>query len=145
MPIPEAPFRICADACLAYSTPLLGRVAAVKQALSLYRIHGSNVHARLGTHKQNRRHTDVDRVERYRLIVEGANQVLAGLGRAERFRLQDHISYVTTKYLSNTADRPSWAAVSWKLARMSSQPSQFIRFKELAKFWLGSLGMRQFS
>ena len=138
MPIPEAPFRTCADACLAYLTPLLGKVAAIKQSLSLYRLHGSNLYANLPTR-------DASRVERYELIVEGANQVLAGLGRAERFRLQDHVSYVTTKYFSNTADRPSWASVSWKLVRMSSQPSRFVRFKELAKFWLESLGVRQFS
>lgn len=138
MPIPEAPFRTRADACLAYCTPLLGRIAAINQALCLYRRHGSN--DSLAVHQ-----TYVTSIEGYRLSVEGANQTLAGLGRAERFRLRDHISYVTTKYLSNTADRPSWATVSWKLARMPSEPSWFVRFKELVKFWLEALGVRQFS
>ncbi len=138
MPIPEEPFHTCADACLAYSTPILGRIAAIKESLCLYRMHGSNLYAGRATR-------DMIRLARYELNVRGVNQMLAGLGRLERLNLKDHISYLITKYFADTVDRPSWAAISWKLACMSSEPSYFLRGKELVKFWLESLGAGQLS
>jgi len=141
IPMPEAPFRICADACLAYCTPLIGHIAAIRQALCLYRMHGSNVYARMTADRQQRTDSSLAR-ERYRLIVEGANQVLARLGRVERFRLQDHIGYVKTAYSARSGDRISWTYTSWKLVRMSSEPSIFVRFSALTKFWLESLGLQ---
>jgi glycosyltransferase involved in cell wall biosynthesis len=140
MPIPEVPFRTCADACLAYCTPLLGRIAAIKQSLCLYRIHGSNLYTRLTTGKEDRARIDLARMDRYRLNVEGANQVLADLGRTERFWLRDHTSYNRAMYGCRIMGRPSWVTMSWKLACMSSEPSWCVRLKMVVKFWLESLG-----
>lgn len=140
MPIPEPPFRTCADACLAYCTPLLGRIVAIKQPLCLYRMHDSNFYV---TQKQDRVEAHVVRAERYRLNVDGANEVLARLGRTERFGLRDHIGYIKTRYLLDSRDRHSWTSMSWQLARMASEPSKLVRFKSLAKFWLASLGVQR--
>jgi glycosyltransferase involved in cell wall biosynthesis len=139
MPIPEALFRSRAESCLAYCAPLLGPITAIDEPLCLYRRHDSSDSVRL-LHR-----TKHDSMETYRLNVEGANQVLARLGRKERFRLHNHSSYLCAKYFACEQDRPSWGAVSWTLARMSSEPSCFIRLKEVVKFWVQSLGMRQFS
>lgn len=42
MDIPEAPYRLCADAFLADLAPFLGEVVGIDQVLSLFRIHGAN-------------------------------------------------------------------------------------------------------
>jgi glycosyltransferase involved in cell wall biosynthesis len=42
LPIPEAPFRYCADVYLNYRVPFLGPVLAIDQALGVYRVHGTN-------------------------------------------------------------------------------------------------------
>jgi hypothetical protein len=42
LPMPEAPYRICADYYLSNLSPLYGRVLTVDQPLGSYRIHGSN-------------------------------------------------------------------------------------------------------
>ena len=139
MPIPEALFRSRAESCLAYCAPLLGPVTAIDKPLCLYRRHESSDSVRL-LHRNK-----FTSIETYRLNVEGANQVLARMGRKERFRLQNHSSYLWVKYFAAEADSPSWATVSWKLARMPSESSWYVRFKGLVKFWLQSLGVRQFS
>jgi len=139
MPIPEALFRSRAESCLAYCAPLLGPVTAIDKPLCLYRRHDSSDSVRL-LHR-----TKLTSMATYQLNVEGANQVLARMGRTERFCLQDHSSYLWAKYFAREQDRPSWASVSWNLARMPSEPSLFVRFKELMKFWVQSLEIRQFS
>lgn len=42
MPIPEEPFRSCADWYLVHLTALLGRVVSLRQVLGAYRLHGAN-------------------------------------------------------------------------------------------------------
>jgi glycosyltransferase involved in cell wall biosynthesis len=138
MPIPEALFRSRAESCLAYCAPLLGPVAAINKALCLYRRHDSSDMLRL-------HQTPLASMDTYRLNVEGANLVLARIGRAERLQLKDHVGYLKAQYCADVANRPSWAALSWKLACVSSEPSYFVRCKGLVKFWLESLGIRQFS
>jgi hypothetical protein len=42
MPIPEGPFRTCADWYLVHLTALLGRVVSLREVLGSYRLHGAN-------------------------------------------------------------------------------------------------------
>jgi glycosyltransferase involved in cell wall biosynthesis len=42
LPIPEAEFRICADAYLLVRTALLGKVRAIERELAAYRVHDAN-------------------------------------------------------------------------------------------------------
>lgn len=42
MPIPEEPFRTCADWYLVHLTALLGRVVSLPEVLGSYRLHGAN-------------------------------------------------------------------------------------------------------
>lgn len=42
MPMPEEPFRSCADWYLVHLTALLGRVVSLQQVLGCYRLHGAN-------------------------------------------------------------------------------------------------------
>lgn len=42
MPMPEEPFKSCADWYLVHLTALLGRVVSLPQALGAYRLHGAN-------------------------------------------------------------------------------------------------------
>jgi hypothetical protein len=43
-PIPEAPYRICADYYLSNLSPLFGRLAALEEIGGYYRVHGANNH-----------------------------------------------------------------------------------------------------
>jgi glycosyltransferase involved in cell wall biosynthesis len=45
LPMPEGAFRLLADAYLFTLAPLFGRVTAVQEPLSLYRVHGTNDYA----------------------------------------------------------------------------------------------------
>jgi hypothetical protein len=47
LPMPAAEYRICADAYLFCLAPIVGRVAAICEPLSLYRRHGQNSYAKL--------------------------------------------------------------------------------------------------
>jgi glycosyltransferase involved in cell wall biosynthesis len=145
MPIPESLFRTCADACLAYSIPLIAPVAAIRQPLCLYRIHGSNGYAGRQMSRDSAVAADALKVERYQRNVAGANEVLARIGRTDSLLLKDHVSYAKARYTAGVSGRPSWAEVTWKLARMSSEPSWFARSKSVAKFWLESFGAARFS
>lgn len=42
LPMPEEPFRICADAYLLAAAPLHGRISRIQTPLSFYRLHGRN-------------------------------------------------------------------------------------------------------
>lgn len=42
MPMPEGPFRTCADWYMVHLTALLGRVVSLRQVLGCYRLHGAN-------------------------------------------------------------------------------------------------------
>jgi glycosyltransferase involved in cell wall biosynthesis len=42
LPMPEAPFRVCADAYLIMLSPLFGEVASIDEILGAYRIHDAN-------------------------------------------------------------------------------------------------------
>jgi glycosyltransferase involved in cell wall biosynthesis len=42
MPVPEAEFRLCADAYLIFLAPFYGEVVSIEKTLGVYRIHGSN-------------------------------------------------------------------------------------------------------
>lgn len=42
MPMPEGPFRTCADWYLVHLTALLGRVVSLREVLGCYRLHGAN-------------------------------------------------------------------------------------------------------
>lgn len=145
MPIPESLFRTCADACLAYSLPLIAPVAAIRQPLCLYRIHGSNGYASSQRSQHDAIQADLLRVERYQRNIEGANELLARIGKKDSLRLKDHVSYAKARYTAGVSGWPSWAEVTWKLARMSSEPSWFARSKSVAKFWLESFGATRFS
>jgi glycosyltransferase involved in cell wall biosynthesis len=45
-PIPEAEFRICADAYLLHLAPFHGKVGAIDEPLGVYRLHGGNAWSR---------------------------------------------------------------------------------------------------
>ena len=139
MPIPEALFRSRAESCLAYCAPLWGPVAAIDKPLCLYRRHEGSDSVKL-LHR-----TRLASVETYRLNVEGANLMLARLGRKERFCLHNHTSYLWAKYFAREADRPSWLKLCWNLVHTPAEPSWFLRLKMVVKFWIQSLGMREFS
>ena len=145
MPIPESLFRTCADACLAYSIPLIAPVAAIRQPLCMYRLHGSNGYASRQLSRDDAVAADGLKVKRYQRNVEGVNQVLARIGQTDSLRLKDHVSYAKARYTAGVSGRPSWVEVTWKLARMSSEPSWFARSKAVAKFWLESFGAARFS
>ncbi len=136
MPIPEKLFQTCADACLAYSIPLLGPVVGIKEALCLYRIHGSNLYTSLENGVGPASTKSLRRMERYQMSVEGANEVLARIGSDRKLALTEHVSYIRAKYTAGVAGRPSWLGVSWKILNMRSEPRLFVRSKTLLKFWL---------
>lgn len=58
LPIPESPFRICADWYLVHLTALLGPVASLQEVGASYRVHGAN------GYEQQAARLDLDHVRR---------------------------------------------------------------------------------
>ena len=92
MNIPEKEYRICADTYLADLAPFFGDVVGIKQALSLFRIHGSN-HWSHPIKAQRRA------VEYHEIRANVLNTVLQNLGFDVEVSLAENLAYRTTKYV----------------------------------------------
>jgi glycosyltransferase involved in cell wall biosynthesis len=92
LPIPEPPFRICADWYLVHLTALLGPVASLQEVGASYRVHGTN------SYEQQAARLDLDHVRR---TVE-----LAGATIGELERLADELGL----------ERPDPILSTWDLA-----------------------------
>lgn len=136
-PIPVEVFRICADACLSYTVPFLGRVIAVRRSLCSYRIHGTNAYTRGGPTSLQRWSLDsAARAQRYRDTVDGANQVLERAGRVERLALRNHVAYALAIFHAGLGGHPSCLEVSWRLLWHASAASWRDRLRSVARFWV---------
>jgi GT2 family glycosyltransferase len=80
LPMPEAPFRLCADYYLSSLVPLHGTVQALHGTGGAYRVHGSNGYY-AGGERQDRLRTNIRRTyETHRcLIAESRRLGLSGL------------------------------------------------------------------
>jgi glycosyltransferase involved in cell wall biosynthesis len=92
LPIPEPPFRICADWYLVHLTALLGPVASLQEVGASYRVHGTN------SYEQQVARLDLDHIRR---TIE-----LAGATIGELERLADELGL----------QRPDPIISAWDLA-----------------------------
>jgi glycosyltransferase involved in cell wall biosynthesis len=107
LPVPEAGFKLCADAYLGDLAPYFGMIIGVPKALSLYRQHGGNYFSSLVT-------GDPDgirkRAKQFVFEHEQLKKALSGMGITTSIKLNRHLPYVIAAYALE--QKPSF----WKTA-----------------------------
>lgn len=95
LPMPEACFKLCADAYLGDLAPFFGRIMGLPQALTLYRQHGGNYFSSL-------LRKDPDglrlRAKQYKFEHEQLKKALFGMGITTAIALNRHPPFVVTSY-----------------------------------------------
>ncbi|HSS43644.1 MAG TPA: glycosyltransferase [Solirubrobacterales bacterium] len=78
MPMPEGPFRTCADWYLVHLSALLGRVVTLPEVLGCYRLHGAN------SYEPQAATLDLDHVRETVRFAASTSEALLALAAAER-------------------------------------------------------------
>jgi glycosyltransferase involved in cell wall biosynthesis len=130
LPVPEALYRTSADAYVACLAGMLVPVFGLPDALTHYRVHGSNAWMAGGgkggkTEEQKLRHY----IERFEIENGGLNDALARLGHPSRVTLDDCFVYQLYRYRTGTGS--SLRHLLWLTARDASE--RVVRAKTLAK------------
>jgi hypothetical protein len=80
LPMPVAPFRLCADYYLSNLVPLHGRVALLAESGGGYRVHGANGHYAAAEEPERLRANIRRTIETHRCLIEEAKRIgLRGL------------------------------------------------------------------
>lgn len=135
MPIPEAEYRLCADAFWGDLAPFYGDVIGLETTLSLFRFHDANGWSRTAdAHAAYKRS-----LQHHEHQVDSLNRALRDLGINLEVSLKDHWPYQWLKYklgdeknliyLSSLALQNSWEV------RITS------KLKTIAKLWLEVIGV----
>jgi glycosyltransferase involved in cell wall biosynthesis len=136
--IPEAEYRICADAYLADLAPFFGSVVGLEEALTLHRLHGSNLFnntERFGEQEKAIR----SYLSHYETRAAGTNEALERLGLSHRVCLEDNWHYLLFK--SKLGQGPGILALSSLGLRFAGEPSLGFKSKVVLKIWLEALGL----
>ena len=132
MNIPEAEYRLCADAYLADLAPFFGEVIGIDRVLSKFRIHNTNNWSK--EHNQWQRAVEYDR-----LRVDNVNRILARHDMKLKISLRDRWPYQWLQYKLGKEHN------LWKLSRLAwSNPwkdKTVSKVKTLIKLWLESFGI----
>ncbi|HEY9771532.1 MAG TPA: glycosyltransferase [Coleofasciculaceae cyanobacterium] len=132
MDIPEAEYRLCADAYLADLAPFLGEVVGIDLVLSQFRIHDSNNWSKEDNQWQRA-------VEYDRLRVNTVNHILNKHNLDFKISLSDRWPYQWLQYKLGKQHN------LWKLSRLTWQNSwehrPVSKLKTLIKLWLENLGI----
>ena len=132
MNIPEAEYRLCADAYLADLAPFFGEVVGIDRVLSQFRIHDRNNWSKEGDRWQRA-------VEYDCLRVDSVNNILNKHNRNFQISLDDRWPYQLLQYKLGKQHN------LWKLSRLAWQnpweDRQVSKFKTLTKLWLENLGI----
>jgi glycosyltransferase involved in cell wall biosynthesis len=127
MNIPEAEYRLCADAYLADLAPFFGEVVGIDQILSQFRIHDAN-------NWSNEQNQWQRAVEHDCIRVDCVNRILSQHGINQQISLSDRWPYQWLQYKLGKEHN------LWKLSRLAWQNPwehrQSSKFKTLTKLWL---------
>lgn len=132
MNIPEAEYRLCADAYLADLAPFFGEVIGINRVLSKFRIHDSN--------NWSKEHNQWQRaVEHDRLRVDNVNRILDRHSIDVQISLSDRWPYQWLQYKLGQEHN------LWHLSHLAwSNPWEdrlVSKVKTLSKLWLESFGV----
>jgi glycosyltransferase involved in cell wall biosynthesis len=105
-PVPEAQFRLCADAYLFYLIPLLAKVTGTTQIGTMYRFHATNGFSNASRFQNERGALEASLV-RYEGVLSAVNERLFALGSNRNLRLTRHWPYQRLRYQLNKPDKPS--------------------------------------
>ena len=132
MDIPEAEYRLCADAYLADLAPFFGEVVGIDLVLSQFRVHDRNNWS--GEDNQWQRAVEHDCVR-----VNNVNRILNKHGMKLEISLSDRWPYQWLQYKLGKEHN------LWKLSRLAWQnpweDKQISKVKTLTKLWLESFGV----
>ena len=132
MDIPEAEYRLCADAYLADIAPFFGEVVGIERVLSQFRIHDANNWSKEKNQWQRA-------VEYDRLRVDRVNNVLNKHNLDFKINLSDRWPYQWLQYKLGKEHN------LWKLSRLVWENPweyrQVSKVKTLVKLWLESFGL----
>jgi hypothetical protein len=105
-PIPEAQFRLCADAYIAYLIPLLANVTGTRQISTMYRLHGTNGFSN-GSRFNNDRKSLEASLARYEAVLATVNERLSAFGSRHCLGLARHWPYQRLRYQLEKPGRQS--------------------------------------
>ena len=132
MNIPEAQYRLCADAYLADLAPFFGEVVGIDRVLSQFRIHDSNNWSKEENQWQRA-------VEHDRIRIDCVNQILDLHNLNFEIRLSDRWPYQWLQYKLGKEHN------LWQLSRLAWQnpweKRQLSKVKTIAKLWLENYGI----
>lgn len=145
MSVPEAEFRMGADAYLADTAAFLGDVLGLDEVLSLYRWHASNIYP--GWRIQGRDPVPLAERERkmraellhYENRVNTLNDALKRIGLSYRVSFRDHLPYRVLKW--KLGEGPNIIALSFAALYFPWHTGFVSRVKSLVKLWLDALGL----
>ena len=127
LPIPAGQWRLCADGAIAYAATFLGPVRSLERPLGSYRLHGKNNHFAAGI-KDEKTLADVEMTNVY------LNEFLARLGRPERLRLADNLSYRRNRFYVRGGSPGEALAIAGLILRWPLYPNFRTRLHFLARF-----------
>ena len=132
MNIPEAEYRLCADAYLADLAPFFGEVIGIDRVLSQFRIHDDN--------NWSKKHNQWQRAVQYdRLRVDNVNRILDKHSIDVKISLSARWPYQWLQYKLGKEHN------LWQLSRLAWQnpweDRQISKLKTLTKLWLESWGV----
>ena len=132
MNIPEAEYRLCADAYLADLAPFFGEVAGIDRVLSQFRIHDANNWSKEENQWQRS-------VEHDRIRIDCVNQTLNKHNLDFKISLSDRWPYQWLQYKLGKQHN------LWQLSRLAWQNPwehrQLSKLKTLSKLWLENCGI----
>ncbi|MBE9029538.1 glycosyltransferase [filamentous cyanobacterium LEGE 11480] len=126
LPIPEVPYRLCADTYLADLAPFFGAVIGIETPLSLFRIHNAN----------NWSHdAQIQAREKayYETRMAMVNQVLREQGRSVQVSLNDHLPYCRMQCL--LGDKTNIGRLMWLELANPWEPRILARLKSALRWW----------
>jgi len=131
MNVPEQEYRICADTYLADLSPFCGDVVGIEEALSLYRVHGSN---NWSNNTEEDAHTN--RILQYHETRASVlNRMLQNLGMNLKVSLAHHWPYQMIQY--KQGKRKSLLSLTMLAVQNPWEPRLSSKLKTLTLLWFG--------
>lgn len=114
--IPEAEFRLCADAYLSYLVPLFAKIKGSSEICTMYRLHGGNGFSN-ASYLQNKREFAEASILRIETLLPAVNERLAALGCSRQLSLARHWPYQRLRYQLEKTGRQSLFQLLQGIAR----------------------------
>ncbi|MFB3814489.1 MAG: glycosyltransferase [Terriglobales bacterium] len=132
LPMPPAPYRLCADSYISGLAPFFGQVVGIREPLALYRIHNANYYNARAAGKRHDAERRLQRVEvEFRELCRALHDQFA---INALISIDDNMRYQQFRMLAGQG--VSHLQVLWAIARTPTLPLP-MKLRELAKVVLG--------